>query len=178
MTESDYVNINSIEEVNEDFTIVTKNRQDIIEELSFNNEEEKLLCESIIDNLEEDIFNAVRDNLTVSIPFIGRLRKDPVKEMITKNKNNFKLARQYLSKEEYKEHVTSFIVDARQKQLKKDKFKTLLHKIKQNNKKKYELYYKTFGRSYAELFLYSIYWLDELPFDIDIQAAYDKLKED
>ena len=171
-------NINKIEEVNEDFSITIKSKSDILNELDFKTEEDKLLCESIIDSLENTVYDSVRDGLTVSIPYIGNLRRNPIYESITESKKNFKAIRACVSKEQYKQHVVEVIIDAKEEQAKKDRLKATLTNIKRINKKKYEKYYMEFGRAYAQLFLTAIYWLKEIPFDPEVQAAFDNLNEE
>lgn len=177
MAEIENIDINKIEEVNEDFTITVKNKSDILNELNFKSEEDKLLCESIIDSLENSVYDNVRDGLTVSIPYIGNLRRNKVYESIAQSKKNFKAVRSFVSKEEYKQYVVEVIVDAKTKQLELDKRKVLITHLRRVNKKKYERYYMDFGRAYAELYLTAILWLREIPFDRDVQDAYDRLKE-
>lgn len=172
------IDINKIEEVNEDFRIITKNKSDILNEMEFASEDDKLLCESIIDSLENTIFESVRGGLTVSIPYIGNLRKNQVYEELNKKSKNFKAIRSYLSKSEYKQFVSDTIIDIKEEQIKKDKIKQVLTNIKRINKKKYEKYYIDFGRAYAQLFLIAIYWLKEIPFDSEVQYMYDKLRKE
>ena len=110
MAEIENIDINKIEEVNEDFTITVKNKSDILNELNFKSEEDKLLCESIIDSLENAVYDNVRDGLTVSIPYIGNLRRNKVYETIAQSKKNFKAVRSFVSKEEYKQYVVEVVV--------------------------------------------------------------------
>ena len=178
MAETNEKDISQIEEVGEDFSINIKTKADILSEIDFKTEDDRLLCESIIDSLEKTVYDSVRDGLTVSIPYIGNLRRNQVYEALAKSKKSFKTIRSYLSKEEYKKHVVEVVIDAKQELAKQDRLKAHLTNIKRANKKKYEKYYMDFGRAYAQLFLTAIYWLDEIPFDPEVQAAYDKLREE
>ena len=50
-----------IEELNDDFMVISKNSSDIINGMYFETEEDKLLCESIIDNLEKSISEGLKE---------------------------------------------------------------------------------------------------------------------
>lgn len=178
MAELNINEIEELEEINDNYEITVKTKTDILSEINFDSEDDKLLCESIIDSIENAIFNGVRDGLVVSIPFIGCLRKDPIKEKIKANAETFKEIRKCTNKEQYKKYVSDFVGEARNNQKKEDKLKSLLTKIRQKNKKKYDQYYIQIGRYYAELYLKAIYWMDEVPFDEEVQAAFDNANKE
>lgn len=175
MSEKSYKSINNIEELNDNLDLIVKTKSDILEELNFKTDDDKFLCESIIDNLESTVFNNVRDGLTVSIPYIGTLRKNPIRELINDNKQHLSNVRKCLSKEEYKSYMREYITDAKIKQKAKDRLKYILKQIRSKNKNKYEKYYSTFGRAYAELYLNAIYWMKEIPFDAEVEEMFQKL---
>ena len=161
-------NINElVTEADIEYLITSKNKYDILDELDFENEEERFLCDSIISNLEK----------TASIPYIGCVRINPVKRSLREAKLHLSAVRKGLSKEQYKEHVRSYVVDLKEKQKEKDRIKLLFAKIRRNNKKKYEILFKTCGKAYAELFIMSIYWLKEVAFDQEWEEHYQSLKE-
>lgn len=176
MAEININELDELEELKDDYDIVIKTKSDILSEIDFNSEDDKLVCESIIDSLENTVFDSVKNGLTVSIPFIGCLRKDPIKEVIQANKEQFKNVRKISDKTKYKQYVSDFISNAKDEQKNKDRIKFVTNKIRQKNKKKYEEYYIKLGRSYAELFLKSIFWLEDIPFDAEVQEAYDNIK--
>lgn len=168
---------NSIEELNEDFMLISKTSSDIINDLDFETEEEKLLCQSIIDNLEKSIAIGLKEDKIMQLPFLGSLRKKPIKKIIKANYTNFKIARKHMTKEEYTDHVKSFIYDAKEKLAKEEAIKLRIKKIRSRNKKKYEKLYINVGKAYAEMFIYAIFLLKEVPFNQDVQDAFDNLKD-
>lgn len=171
-------NINElVTEADIEYVIISKNKNDILDELDFENEEERFLCDSIISNLEKSASDAIRSMKTASIPYIGCVRINPVKRSLREAKLHLSSVRKGLSKEQYKEHVRSYVVDLKEKQKEKDRIKLLFAKIRRNNKKKYEQLFKTCGKVYAELFIMSIYWLKEVPFDQEWEEHYQSLKE-
>lgn len=163
-------------EADEEYTIVNKTINDILNDIDFEDEEEKLLCESIINNIEKTAASAIRDMKVVQIPFIGCIRINPVKRQIRDSYKNFRIARKNMTKEQYKDHVRSYVIDIKEKQEEADRLKIVFHRIRRNNKSKYETFYKNLGRAYAELFIMSIYWLKEVPFDAEFEEHYQSLK--
>lgn len=167
----------SIEELDNNFTVISKTSSDIIQGMKFDTEEDELLCESIIDSLEKCISDGLKEDKIVQLPFLGSLRKSPLKKEVRKNYTNFKIARKYMSKEDYKAHVKAVVNDAKEKIAKDDYLKLRIKRIKSKNKKKYESFYLKIGKAYAELFIYSILLLKEVPFNQEIQDAFDNLKD-
>lgn len=168
------------EQLNEadiEYVIVSKNKNDILNELDFENEEERLLCDSIISNLEKTASDTIRDMKVAQIPFIGCLRINPVKRKLRDAKLHLRAVRNSLTKEQYKEHVRSYVVDLKEKQKEEDRIKLTFARIRRNNKKKYEQLFKKCGKAYAELFIMSIYWLKEVPFDSKWEEHYQSLKD-
>lgn len=168
------------EQLNEadiEYIIVSKDKNDILNELDFENEEERLLCDSIISNLEKTASDTIRNMKVAQIPFIGCLRINPVKRKLRDAKLHLRTVRNSLTKEQYKEHVRSYVVDLKEKQKEEDRIKLAFIRIRRNNKKKYEQLFKKCGRAYAELFIMSIYWLKEVSFNQEWEEHYQSLKD-
>lgn len=168
------------EQLNEadiEYIIVSKDKNDILNELDFENEEERLLCDSIISNLEKTASDTIRNMKVAQIPFIGCLRINPVKRKLRDAKLHLKAVRKSLTKEQYKEHVRSYVIDLKEKQIEEDRIKLAFIRIRRNNKKKYEQLFKKCGRAYAELFIMSIYWLKEVSFNQEWEEHYQSLKD-
>ena len=47
--------LSQLDNVNDEFTLIVKDSNNLIEEINFQNEEDKLICNSIIDNMERCI---------------------------------------------------------------------------------------------------------------------------
>lgn len=166
--------IDKLHEADEEYIIVSKVKNDILDELDFENEEERLLCDSIITNLEKTASDTIRDMKVAQIPFIGCLRINPVKRKLRDAKLHLQSVRKSITKEQYKEHVRSYVIDLKERQIKEDRIKLVFTRIRRNNKKRYEELYKKLGKVYAELFIMSIYWLKPIEFDAEWQEQYDK----
>lgn len=175
---NDIVYNNECNELDTEYIIVSKNKDDILNELDFDNEEEKILCDSIISNLEKSISDTIRSMKVAQIPFIGCVRINPIKRKLKDSKLHLRAVRKNLTKEQYKEHVRSFIVDLKIKQKEDDRIKLTFTRIRRNNNKKYETLYKNCGKAYAELFIMSIYWLKEIPYSQEFEDRYKELKEE
>jgi hypothetical protein len=83
--------------------------KDIINSIGFKSEEDKLMCEVIITNLEKYAAENIKQSKTVNIPYIGCIRKSPLREAIVSRRFDFKKARLSMSKEEYKDYVRQSI---------------------------------------------------------------------
>lgn len=171
------INNEQLNEADINFIIVSKDKHDILNELDFENEEEKLLCDSIISNLEKTASDTIRSMKVAQIPFIGCVRINPVKRKFRDSKLHLSTVRKSLTKEQYKEHVRSYIIDLKEQQKEEDKLKLIFTRIRRNNKKQYEKLFKRCGRAYAEMFIMSIYWLKEVPFSQEFEDYYNSLKD-
>lgn len=168
---------NNINEADEEYVIISKTKDDILNELDFENEEERLLCDSIITNLEKNASETIRDMKVAQLPFIGCVRINPIKRKLREAKLHLSAVRKSISKEQYKEHVRGYVIDLKEQQKKEDSLKLIFTRIRSNNKKKYDAYYKRLGRAYAELFIMSIYWLAEVPYNAEWEEHYKSLKD-
>lgn len=168
--------INDIEEADNEYVIISKNISDILGEMDFEDEEEKILCESIITNLEKSAAASIREMKTVSLPYIGCLRINPIKRRFRDAKLHLSLMRKNMSKEDYKNYVRDTYRQFALEQKKIDEEKLIMTRIKRCNKKKYEELYKKLGRNYANMFIYSIRLLAPIDFDAEWEEQYQRLK--
>lgn len=173
----DYNMQENINEADIDYVIISKNKEDILNELDFENEEERYLCDAIITNLEKSASDTIRNMKVAQIPYIGCLRINPVKRELREAKLHLSSVRKSLTKEQYKEHVRSYVIDLKEQQAEADRIKLAITRIRRNNKKKYDTLFKRLGKAYAEMFIYSIYILEEIPFDAEWEEQYQSLKD-
>lgn len=166
-----------VEDIGENYVIISKNTNDILNDMDFNDEDERLLCESIINNLEKDAATAIREMKTVSLPFIGCLRINPIKRKLRDAKLHLSLMRKNMSKADYKQHVRDIVHEFGQEMDKLDAEKLIMTKIRRNNKKRYDELYKKLGRAYAEMFIFSIRALKDITFDAEWEEHYQNLKD-
>lgn len=169
--------VNNLQEFDEDFEIVEKTFEDVISEIDFKTEDEKLLCGSIVDHIEKSIASGLKDMKIVQVPYIGTLRIDPVKKQIKENKDAFHIARHNMNKNEYKDYVKNYINDLREEQESIDAEKLKFKRLRSINKTKYEVLYKSLGKEYAEMFIYAISILTYVPYDKEWEEHYQSLKD-
>ena len=162
------------DDIDNDYIIVIKRMDDILQEVT-TSIDERVIYESIISNLEQSAADNINNDKIVQLPSIGCIRKNPIRKVIKANYANFKEARKTLNKDEYKDHVRGIIVDARIQQAKEDYDKSILKKIRSRNKKKYDKFYINLGKAYAELYIQSFLFFREVPFNQDVQDAYDSI---
>lgn len=165
-----------VEDIGENYIIISKDTDDILNDMDFNDEDERLLCESIINNLERDAAAGIRDMKIVSLPFIGCIRINPIKRKLRDAKLHLSLMRKNMSKGDYKQYVRDIVTEFREDMEKADSEKLIMTKIRRNNKKRYDEYYKKLGKAYAEMFIYSIRLMKDVPFDREWEEHYQSLK--
>ena len=164
-----------VEDIGENYVIISKDTNDILNDMDFNDEDERLLCESIINNLEKSAAAGIRDMKIVSLPFIGCIRINPIKRKLRDAKLHLSLMRKNMSKADYKQHVKDIVHEFGQEMDRADSEKLIMTKIRRNNKKRYDELYKKLGRAYAEMFIFAIKSFKEIPFNKEWQEKYDEL---
>ena len=151
-----------LENDNDEFSVVVKNRKDILNDIGFDNIEDKVLCNDIIKSLENFAADNIRDMKVVNIPMIGCVRINPIRRALRNKKLHLSLIRSNLTKEEYKNYVRDTIVELKTKQKAIDKYKARFNRIKSIYKKKYTLMYNTIGKAYAELYITALTLFNEV----------------
>lgn len=167
----------NVEDVTNGYQVIIKTKDDILDNMSFDTKEDKLLCSDIIDNLDKSIADGLRQQKIVQIPLIGCLRINPVRKEFNENRKALKAIRKSVNKDQYRQYIKDYIGELRNKQRAKDSYKLIITRIKKCNKKKYDYFARNLGYAYAELFIISVYWLKEVPFDAEWEEWYQSLKE-
>jgi len=165
---------NDIDNINTEYSMVVRTMPDVLYHVS-KDPMDRLICESIIDNLEETAANAVLADKVVQLPYIGCIRRNPIKLAIKAQHINFSAARKVMTTDQYKDHVREVIIDVKENQIKLDKNKSFLKKFKAKNQKKYDSLYIRIGKGYADMYIQSLLMFKEIPFDIEVQQHFDNL---
>lgn len=163
---------------NIDYTIPIYNRKDIIDNTDWDNEDDKLICEDIIDKMDEQIRTTIVKGQTAQIPYIGNIRKNPVHMEFTAQKSSLSELRKQVGKAEYKKQISKLIIDIKANCKTQDYIHRYFNSIKRNNLKKYNKLFNLLGQHYADLYIYSIMWCKEVPFDQDVEDAYNMISND
>lgn len=164
------------EESSIDFEVIVKTEKDIIDELMFDTEQERDIVSDIIKSLENSAAKFIKEHKVVQLPYIGCVRINPIINELKETKKNFSVLRKSLGKEKYREYVADCITDIHKKQENIDYLKAKFVRLKQNNKKTYENYFVKFGRAYADMYIFALYNLVEIPFDLEWEEHYQSLK--
>ena len=98
-----------------EYPIVVSEVNDVLDSIEFNSFEERCLCEAIITEMDKAIADTISDEKVANIPFIGCVRRNPIRKAINDNKEKLKVIRKGITKEQYKDHVRCILNDAREK---------------------------------------------------------------
>ncbi len=164
-----------LENDNDEFSVVIKNRKDIINDIKFKSEKEKILCNDIIKSLENFAADNIKDMKIVNLPLIGCVRINPVRRALRDKKLHLSLIRQNLSKEEYKNYVRDTVIELKEKQKDIDRYKIRFNKIKSIYKDKYAKLYSKAGKAYADMYIVAMTMFKEVPFDEEWEKTYQRL---
>ena len=147
---------------------------DILNDIHFETEDDKLLMKDIISNLESVVAEEIKNGKCVQIPYIGSLRKNPLKETLEKNRTNFRIAAKSLSKEGFKEHC-SLVFKKKKDELRiQDYEKAKLKQIRKRHQKEFEQLYIDIGPAYANMYIFSKTLMKAVDFNEEFE---DKIQE-
>lgn len=155
-----------------EYPVLKKNITDIIADLNNRNEDDDLITKSIIESLEKNMADHIKKGYIVQIPLIGTIRRSITAVAISDKSNKLSEFRKISTIEEYKNKVREVINNAKLEEKNKVLRNKRFAKIKRKNKKLYESLLMTINKEYATLKIYSIMWLREVPFNIEVEEAY------
>jgi DNA repair ATPase RecN len=152
---------------------------DILNSITFDDEDYRIITKDIINEVERAASIAIIDEKCASVPFIGCIRKNLVSLNITRNHTNeLKFARERMSADEFQDYRKEIVheewVKDRDNNNKKRKFTS----TKNNNRYKYNKLCNSIGIAYANMFVRSITMLDYVPFDQDVEDAFQRLNNE
>ncbi|AXH74483.1 MAG: hypothetical protein KNU04_gp04 [crAssphage sp. isolate ctbg_1] len=159
---------------NDEYRLQTVDIDNILADLKLN-EEDNALTKSVILDLERSIADTIKSGLIASLPQVGILQRNPVKDIMKARNKEIREAKANLSKEDYKVFAKKFRADI------EDKVKQDYNKRKVANRFKYKLgklYTKLAmerGKLYADIYIEALRNCKTIPFDRAIQDQYDRL---
>ena len=95
------MNITGNEDLGNGYELIYKDRQNIIAEFNFDSDEERIMCESIIESLENTAAREYAKEKCVSFPFTGKMQTNILRKRVAYNYKEFKQARETMTTEEY-----------------------------------------------------------------------------
>jgi len=150
--------------------------EDVLADINFSNDDDFNICKDIIVNLEFKAGDIIAQNKTVSLPYIGRLRKPLVKKEFAKSYKLLKVAKSVLTKEEFKDYARDTYNEAKEKVMSWKKNDQLRRKLIAANNKKYKKIYLTFGEKLANVWIESLLWLTPVEFNQEVQDVFDEIE--
>ena len=169
-------NIINTSEIDIDYTLIYKDKNNILSDIGFINEDDRLTCEAIIDNLELSVSQSIKSGNNVSIPFIGTIERNWYKEAIKNNYQDFRDYKENHSEEEYKEYFKNKCKEF------KDAHNELENKYKRDKRfkssilPKYINHCKNRSVVYANVWLKMIKGMRVVEFDADIEEVYERFR--
>lgn len=159
----------------EENSLVTKRIDDILNDMSFETNEDRERTEYIIKDMEKSFYDSFISGKCVQIPFIGCIRFNGITYYMHSIHKRLKVIRSYLSKSEFLSYTKDIVTEYKKNEAERDRIKVYFKKIKAANKKKYKKLIETIGISYANMYLYSIFLLKEVPYDEEFEIKIREL---
>ena len=161
----------------EELNIINKSIKDIVNDINYKNEDDAILCESIINSLESYAAKKLKEGKCVQLPYLGTLRKHEVKSRFNEQSIELKGLRKSVTSEEYKKIIKdkakSIILELQEE----NKNKRIFNEIKRVYKNKYEDYCKTIGQAYADMWIYSKTLFEPIEFNEEVQRQFDEISK-
>lgn len=149
---------------------------DILADIDFVENNDFDICKDIILQLENKASECLKEGKTISLPYIGRLRKPLVKQEYLKHRNLLKVAKTVMSAQDYKDYKRDIYKECVAKVSSEDELKKLRKRVIALNRKQYVKKYNLFGETIANIWVESILWLQPIEFNQEIQDVFDKIE--
>lgn len=161
-------------ELNDDYVLIYKDVDNILDDIDFVVDDDRILCKTIIDSLEKEAAAQLLAGKCVQLPYIGVIRRSPIKMALIKHYKEFKEKRSQLSREDYiaycKKVMRQEKIDLRNAEIHKRKMNT----FRKKNLKIWMEKKKAFGNAYANVYLYVLRYWTAIDFDWDVELAYQE----
>lgn len=136
-------------------------------------DEESALVKSIILSLEEEASKCIKENLVVTLPNMGTIRRDNFNDVLRNHNKEIKFARANMTKEDFRDYMKD-LRKAVRADIKESYLKRRLNEqIRRGKFKIYERLAVERGKTYAELYVKAIHWLRSVDYDPDVQKQFD-----
>lgn len=130
-TSFNIANTSSHEDFDDDYILIYKDINNILDDIGFQ-DDDRILCKSIIENLEKEASINIRKDKCVAIPHIGTIQKNWYRSKLISHYKDFKEARKTMTREEYKEYTAKVMEEEKQNIMKKKKRLRLNLSLKRN----------------------------------------------
>lgn len=157
----------------DDYMLIYKDINNILDDIGFQGED-RILCRSIIDNLEKEAAINIRQEKCITIPHIGTIQKNWYRSKLISHYKDFKDARKTMDKAEYIEYTAKVMEEEKRKHKEKEDKLIAEKRFKKRFLKKWISMTKDRGTVYANLWLYAITKLSVIEFDPEIEEVYER----
>lgn len=162
--------------------VIVYSVDDIIGFMDFEDSRDADITREIITDMDKEFRRTLNMNQTIKIPYIGKLTKNLQKIEFKRNRFEFlksiKKSPIKLTKEEIRERIKQINRDSYKKVNDEQRFNVLFKKNKQANIKEYERRLVKMGKVMADMYIFSITAATPMPFDEELEEAYQKLFSD
>ena len=168
-------NVVNTSDLDIDYVLIYKDRNLILDDINLS-EEDRFICDAIIDNLESEVAEQVRNGKTVSIPFIGTIENNWYKKAIKEKYSELKDYKSNHTQEEYKEYFKAACEDIKKNHsMKEEKIKSF-NRFKTRMLPRYVNLCNKRGVAYANAWLKMINRLTVVEFDPEIEEVYERFR--
>lgn len=149
---------------------------DVLVDINFVEKDDFDICKDIIFQLETKASEVLKEGKTISLPYVGRLRKPLVKQEYLKHRTLLKVARSVMSAQDYKDYKKDLYKECVAKVSSKDELNKLRKRIIALNRKQYVKKYNLFGEVIANIWVESLLWLQPIEFNQEVQDVFDEIE--
>lgn len=154
-----------------DYVLIYKDMDNIIDEMTFDNIEDKEITRSIIDSLEHEAAAQLKKKNTVNIPYLCNLGIDTTAVCVQQHAKDFYHAKKTMTKEQYKAYVKDIIHRAHKEAEAIELRKRMFNHFKVVHRKEYNKKKDTMGKAYADCWIQYMYAFQPVDYDEDLNNA-------
>ena len=162
-------------DLSDSYVLIFQDMDNVLESLDFANDEERLLCRNIIKNLEITAAKNFAKDLCVDIPYIGKLQKNLLHKAIVQSFKELKVARETLTREEYKEFKQELVHKKRNEIKTADLIKSIKKRTSNKHYKLWIKLYKSKGEVYANAYIAMFKKLQVVKYNEELNSVYYEL---
>lgn len=168
-------NIINTDELDIDYTLIYKDRDLILDDCNFS-DDDRLICDSIIDNLETEVAKQVKLNKTVSIPMIGTIEPNWYRKTFKEKSTELKEYKNTHTKEEYDKYFKDVCNSIKQDRLDKEQKAKAIKQFKAKVLPRYIKLCTEKSVIYANAWLAMTSKLSVVEFDPEIEEVYERFR--
>lgn len=160
------------EELNDDYVMIYKDIDNILDDIDFVTADDRVLCRSIVDSLEREAAAQLLAGKCVQLPYIGNIRRSPIKMAMISHYKDFKQKRAELSKPDYLAYCKSVMQKERIRIQNEEVYKRKMNTFRKKYIKLWLDKKSSMGEVYANLWLRAFRNWTVVEFDWDVEIAY------